>query len=349
MQFLQISFSNNSVQQWLLSLGGTIVALFVLVVIKKIILRKWESAAQKNSKEWNDVVADVFRRTHFLFLGLIAIYFGSLALDLPHKIKNILETLTILAVLFQGAIWAQYFIQFFLDHLVEKRLRHDISQVPIISFIGFSTKFVVWVTTLLVGLDNLGVNVTTLIAGLGVGGVAIALASQKILEDVFASLSIILDKPFVNGDFVTVGEYHGTIEHIGLKTTRMRSLSGEQIIISNSDLLKSRIRNFKKMYERRVVFETRVVYRTSLEMLEKIPVMIKEIVNRQQKARFDRCHFTTYGDFSLIFETVYFVTDADFTVYRDIEEAINLEIFRHFGAEGIEFAHSVLVPSKGNL
>lgn len=347
MQFLQISFFNNSLQQWLLCLGGTVVALFVLVVIKKNILRKWKSSVQKNSKEWNDVVTDVFRRTHFLFLGLIAIYLGSLTLDLPHKVKNILETLTVLAVLFQGAIWVQYFIQFFLDRLVEKRLQHDISQVPIISFIGFSTKFVVWVITLLVGLDNLGVNVTTLIAGLGVGGVAIALASQKILEDVFASLSIILDKPFVNGDFVTVGEYHGTIEHIGLKTTRMRSLSGEQIIISNSDLLKSRIRNFKKMYERRVVFETHVIYKTSPDMLEKIPVMIKEIVNRQQKARFDRCHFATYGDFSLVFETVYFVADADFTVYRDIEEAINLEIFRRFGAEGIEFGH--LTNNKGGV
>jgi small-conductance mechanosensitive channel len=188
-------------------------------------------------------------------------------------------------------------------------------------------------------LDNLGVNVTALVAGLGVGGVAVALAVQNILGDLFASLSIVLDKPFVLGDFIIVGELLGAVENIGIKTTRVRSLSGEQLIFSNNDLLNSRIRNFGRMAERRVVFQLGVVYGTPKAKLEQIPAIIRSAIEAQQQTRFDRSHFAGYGDFSLDFENVYYVLDRDYNVYMDIQQAINLEIYGRFAEDGIEFAY----------
>jgi small-conductance mechanosensitive channel len=188
-------------------------------------------------------------------------------------------------------------------------------------------------------LDNLGVNITGLVAGLGIGGIAVALALQNILGDLFASLSIVLDKPFVIGDFVVVDSLSGTIEHIGLKTTRIRSLRGEQLIFSNNDLLKSRIRNYKRMSERRIDFSFGVVYQTPLEKLKAIKKIVSDIIEKGEKTRFDRVHFKEYGDSSLNFEVVYFVTDPDYNIYMDVQEAINLEIFRCFAEEGIEFAY----------
>jgi small-conductance mechanosensitive channel len=196
-----------------------------------------------------------------------------------------------------------------------------------------------WAVLLLMILDNLGFNITTLVASLGIGGIAVALAVQNILGDIFASLSIAMDKPFVIGDFIIVGEQLGTVEYIGLKTTRIRSLSGEQIVFSNNDLLNSRIRNFKRMYERRVLFGFGVVYQTSHEQLKKIPVMVREIIEGLENTRFDRAHFKEYGDSSLNFEVVYYVRSPDYNVYMDIQQDINLALFEQFTKAGIDFAY----------
>ena len=208
-----------------------------------------------------------------------------------------------------------------------------------ITFLGFVARLLLWIIVLLLILDNLGVNITGLVAGLGIGGIAVALALQNILGDLFASLSIVLDKPFVIGDFVVVDSLSGTIEHIGLKTTRIRSLSGEQLIFSNNDLLKSRVHNYKRMSERRIVFSFGVVYQTPLEKLKAIKEIVSDIITKEEKARLDRVHFKEYGDSSLNFEVVYFVNDPDYNIYMDVQEAINLEIFRRFQEEGIEFAY----------
>jgi len=192
---------------------------------------------------------------------------------------------------------------------------------------------------ILIGLDNLGINITTLIAGLGISGIAVALAIQNILGDLFASFSIVLDKPFVIGDFIIIDEYMGAVEHIGLKTTRIRSLSGEQLIFSNADLLKSRIRNYKRMFERRVVFSLGVVYQTPYEKMSKIPEIIRQAVEKNDHVRFDRAHFNAFGDYALLFETVYWIQDPDYTTYMNIQQAINLDILKQFGEVGIEFAY----------
>jgi len=191
---------------------------------------------------------------------------------------------------------------------------------------------------LLMALENFGVNITTFITGLGVGGVAVALAVQNILGDLFASLSIVLDKPFVIGDSLAVGEFQGTVEHVGLKTTRLRSLGGEQLIFSNGELTKSRMRNYGRMAERRVVFKIGVTYDTPREKLAQIPAWIKQIITEQPQTRVDRSHFAAYGDFALTFETVYYVLSPDYNTYMDIQQTINLKIHERFEKEGIEFA-----------
>jgi small-conductance mechanosensitive channel len=200
-------------------------------------------------------------------------------------------------------------------------------------------RFAIWTMMVLLTLANLGVDVTAMVAGLGIGGVAIALAAQNILGDLFASASIVLDKPFVLGDFIAVGEDMGTVEHIGLKTTRVRSLSGEQLVFANSDLLKSRIRNFKRMNERRAVFTVGVAYSTPADKVAAIPAILREAVQSQPSARCDRAHFTRYSDLALVFEVVYYVSSADYNLYMDIQQAINLTILRRFAEEQIGFAY----------
>jgi len=209
--------------------------------------------------------------------------------------------------------------------------------------VGMFATGLLWLAVFLLTLDNLGYDVTALIAGLGVGGVAVALAVQNILGDLFASLSILVDKPFVIGDFLIIDDYMGSVEHVGLKTTRIRSLSGEQLIFSNSDLLKSRLRNYGRMYERRVAFTIGVTYETPREKLKLIPGILQTAIEAQEKTRFDRSHFAKYGDFALNFETVYYVLGPDYNLYMDIQQAINLQLHEQFESLAIDFAYPTQV------
>lgn len=202
----------------------------------------------------------------------------------------------------------------------------------------------------LVALDNVGVNVTALVAGLGIGGIAVALAAQNVLGDLFASLAIVLDRPFVLGDSIAVDTFQGTVESIGVKTTRLRSLSGEELVFSNSDLLKGPIRNYKRMTERRVLFNVGVAYDTPRETVARIPGMLREIVESQSPVRVDRAHFKSLGDSALVFEVVYFVLTPDYSRYMDIQQAVNLAILEQFAQQQIEIAYPtqrVLITQPG--
>ncbi len=212
-----------------------------------------------------------------------------------------------------------------------------------LGLISFATRLVIWSLAFVVLLSNLGVDVTALVAGLGIGGVAVAFALQNILSDLFASLSIVLDRPFEVGDFIIVGDVQGNVEHIGVKTTKIRSLSGEQILLANSDLLGSRIRNFKRMRERRVVFNVGIVYETPREKVAQVPTWIKDIILTDPLARYDRAHFRSFGDFSLNIEVVYFVLSAEFLIYMETQQSMNLKIMDKFAAEGVEFAYPTQV------
>ena len=259
--------------------------------------------------------------------------------QIPAKYLPNINKVVILIAIFQLFSWGNYSIEYWID----KKSNHgmDPARATTMKALGFLGKLGLWVVLVLLALDNMGVNVTTLVAGLGVGGVAVALAVQNILGDLFASLTIVLDRPFVLGDFVVIGDFKGTIEHIGLKTTRIRSVSGEQLVFSNSDLLQSRIRNFKRMRERRVEFTVGVVYQTSLEKLKKLPLILQQAVESEKGGlvRFDRSFFKAYGPSSVDFECTYWVLDPDYDQFAKIHQEINYKIFEIFEKENIQFAY----------
>lgn len=339
MNTLEQLYFGNSVKEWLIAFGIIVGTMLLLKIIQKSIVHRMGKFAETTKTEIDDLVVEIAGKTRFFFAFVIAVYASSQSLVLSQPASRLLQSLLILGTLLQTAIWGNTVISFVLSRAVKRRLDEDAASATTMAALGFVGRFVLWSVLLLLALDNLGINVTGLIAGLGVGGIAIALAIQNILGDLFASLSIVLDKPFVIGDFIIVDDHLGTVEHIGLKATRIRSLSGEQIVVANADLLKSRIRNFKRMYERRVVFSVGVTYQTPYEKLTSIGPMIKQIIEAQPDVRFDRVHFKQYGDWSLNYEIVYIVKSPDYNKYMDIQQAINLEIYRRFKNEDIEFAY----------
>ena len=339
MNFLERHFYGNPLYDWIAALAVGIALTLALYFVQRLLIRRLSAWAGRTATRLDDYVVEILSGTRFLFLLIVSFYFGSQYLELPPKPARLIEHVAIIALLVQAALWGNRGIAMWLDEYMKRHRDTDAAAATTMSVLGFIARVVLWSILVLMILDNLGFNITTLVASLGIGGVAVALALQNILGDIFASLSIAMDKPFVLGDFLIVDEILGTVEYIGLKTTRLRSLGGEQIIFSNTDLLKSRIRNYKRMYERRVVFGFGVTYQTPLAKLEAIPPKVKEIVTAQQKTRFDRAHFKEYGDSSLNFEVVYFVQDPDYNLYMDIQQAINLAIFRYFEQDRIEFAY----------
>jgi small-conductance mechanosensitive channel len=244
-----------------------------------------------------------------------------------------------LALVAQIALWTTGVIDFWLRRYKRSRVETDPAAVMTVNVFRVSAVVAVWVVAAIVAIDNLGFNVTGLIAGLGIGGVAIALATQNILADLFASLSIVVDKPFVLGDAIMVDDHVGIVEHIGLKTTRLRSVNGEQLIFSNGDLLKSRIRNFKRMTERRALIRLGVTYQTPAETLARIPLLLRAAVEKHEGTRFDRAHFVGFGESAYEIELAYFVTGSDYAAYLDVRQAVNLDVIAAFAAEKIEFAY----------
>jgi len=339
MGFLSELWYGSEVWRWLLAVAVVVLVAAFFWVGVRFLLRRLSKIAEQTATQFDDLVLRLLERTKLLFLIVVAVYAGSLVVKLPDVADQVLRVLSVLALLFQAGYWGNALISYWIDRSIRDRLSSDARKATSLSAIGFVAKVVVWSVVVLIGLDNIGVDITALIAGLGVTGIAISLAVQSILGDLFASLSIVIDKPFEIDDFVVVGELSGTVEKIGLKSTRVRSLSGEQIIFGNSDLLSSRIKNYKRMNERRIVFSLGVAYETSKEKLEAIPEMVAEIVERRDDTRFDRCHFKSYGDFALLFETVYFMLIPDYAAYMDAQQVINLEIHERFDAAGIEFAY----------
>ncbi|MEJ2722964.1 MAG: mechanosensitive ion channel family protein, partial [bacterium] len=335
MHFLEIEFAGTTVKTWLFGVATALAVFVVLRLLKAVLVGRLAALAKRTTTEWDDVVVDAIRNTKSLFLILVALYAGAAAFAPAGRLRAALTVAVVLGLIVQGGLWANAAVASWLESYRKRKLDKDAAAVTTMSAIGFLGRLAIWAVVLLLVLDNLGVQITALVAGLGVGGVAVALAVQNILGDLFASLSIVLDKPFVVGDFLIIDNYLGSVEHVGLKTTRLRSLSGEQLVFSNNDLLKSRLRNYGRMYERRVVFGIGVTYQTSRELLKKIPGIIRAAVEEQENTRFDRSHFKEYGDFSLNFETVYYVLVPDYNKYMDVQQAINFKIHEEFEREGI--------------
>jgi small-conductance mechanosensitive channel len=339
MPLLDTVFYHNTVLTWIIAAGVMVLVFTVLRLLKAVFHRRFAALGKKTTTDVDDLVAGLLRRIKLYFLLAVALYAGSQFLALPETLKAFLQKLVVVAFLLQAVVWGSAVLDFLIQRSRKKKGDEDKAGLTTYSALSFVGRLALWSVALLLILDNLGVNITTLIAGLGVGGIAVALAVQNILGDLFASMSIVLDKPFVIDDFIVVDDLRGTVKHIGLKTTRIASLGGEEIVFANSDLLKSRVRNFKRMQERRIVFTVGVTYQTPAEKLEAIPGMIRETVEAQERTRFDRSHFQAYGDFALVFETVYFMTVPDYAAYMDTQQAINLALYRKFATEGIEFAY----------
>ena len=334
--WLQAELWGNSLGRWLIALALVLLVGMVVPAVRARLERRLRTATPGHPMLGYG--AEILAGTRRSILLLLALFIGARAVELPAKVDAALTTLTAVALLLQVTLWAQRVFNVWLGNY-EQRARHgDGGDATIVGLISFVGRTAIWAIALLMILDNLGFNITTLVASLGIGGVAIALAVQNVLADLFASLSIGLDKPFVVGDFIIVDDLMGTVEHVGLKTTRLRSLSGEQLVFSNGDLLKSRIRNYKRMYERRIVFTFGVVYDTPRETLARLADEVRAIIEAQPKTRFDRAHFFRFGEFSLDFEVVYFVLDPDYNLYMDIQQAINLAIMARFEALDVGFA-----------
>ena len=335
---LEWQFYHNSVHAWLIA--GIVFAVTgaTLFIARTLLARRLAKVAAQTSNTADDAIVDLLRRTRYFFILTAAIAGASLFLDLPPRALSVGRMLGTVALILQLAIWGNGLITFWFRNYAERKADTDVASRTTIAAFSFVARAILWSMLLLVGLNRLGVDITALITGLGVGGIAIALAVQNVLGDLFAALAIVLDKPFVVGDAISVDTMTGTVENVGLKTTRIRSVNGEQLIFSNTDLLKSRIRNFKRMQERRVVLTIGVSYDTPPDTVARIPDMLREAVESQEQVRFDRSHFMSYGESALNFETAYFVLTSDYLTYANKNQAVNLAVLRRFATEKIDFA-----------
>ncbi len=334
-------FLDNSVEEWTLALATFLVTFTVLPIVKGFISsrrKRWIGAGGGALPGPIELAGLLAERTRRPFLLAVAVYLASRNLTFPARLERALTVLIVCLFWIQVGLWAMTAVRFAIERRRRRSEALDAVLASSIEIILFVAGLLIWTLVLLVALDNLGVQIKPLLAGLGVGGIAIALAVQTVLSDVLASLSIALDKPFTIGDFLSVDDFQGTVEHIGVKSTRLRSISGEQIVMSNTDIIKARVRNFGRMRERRAVFQLGVHYDTPPETLAAIPNAIREIVEAQENVRFDRCHFLTYGDTALQFETVFIVKRADFNTYADIQQKINLAILTKLRAMSVKFA-----------
>jgi small-conductance mechanosensitive channel len=350
MNLLDEIFWGNPVRSWLIALGICLGLALGLRLVLAILKSRLGRLAKHTRNSIDDVAVEALGRTVMPTLLVIGLATAAQTLDLPDGTNLILHHLLVVVMIVQVGLWIAYVATHWLDHYRSRQMKNDRGAATAVGAISFVVQVAIWTTALLAILGNLEVNITALVAGLGIGGIAVALALQNVFSDLFASLSIVFDKPFVIGDFIIVGEQMGSVEHVGLKTTRVRSLSGEQLVFANSDLLTSRIRNFGRLYERRVVFQLGVTYQTLQEKLVEIPGIIREAIEEQEKTRFDRSNFAKYGDFALNFETVYYVLASDYNLYMDIQEKINLKIRERFLAEEIEFAYptQTLILQRGD-
>jgi small-conductance mechanosensitive channel len=339
LELLQTKIAENSIEHWMLALTIAAGVMIAIGLLRYFMSRLFRGRAEQSEAPVWDVALAVTKRTKWLFILVISLFIGSLTIDISAKPQAFINSVVVITLLIQVGLWSARAMHVVIEEYRQAQIKKDPASVTTLSVMNFAARMAIWTAVLLLVLDNLGVNITALIAGLGVGGIAIALAVQTILGDLFASLAIVLDKPFVVGDFLIIGDLLGSVEYVGLKTTRLRSLSGEQLVFSNADLLSSRIRNYGRMYERRVSFNLGVTYQTEREKLKKIPQIIREAVEQQEDTRFDRSHFKEYGNFSLNYETVYYVKGPDYNKYMDIQQAINLHIHECFEQEGIEFAY----------
>ncbi len=338
MEFL---LNNNDPESWMLALGVCFGATAAMYFIRALALRRLGDLSRRTVTRVDDLVVRMLDNTYLACLLAIGIYLGSIFVAMPEHWRLVVSRVAVAALILQLGAWGDTGLRGWRSQLAGMPGAGARKASSTILF--FMLRLVVWTVAFLMMLDNFGFNITTLVASLGVGGIAVALATQNILGDLFASLSIMLDKPFEIGDFIIVGDALGEVEYIGLKTTRLRGLGGEQIVFSNGELLRSRIHNHKRMLSRRVAFILRVAYGTSEARVTAIPAIVREIIAARSDVDFERAHFFRYGDWSLDFEVVYHVKSPDYILHMDAQQDILLQVYRVFQREQIQFAHPLSV------
>ena len=327
----------NSVLDYIICGGLFLLSVFVIKMFEIIIIRNLKKFAKITTNTLDDFVVSLIDKLIVPFLYFGVFYLSLRILALPQDIDKAINVIAIaVATFFVARLIIQVTTYFFRAYW-EKTSRTESLEHSLKGILKV-IKFTVWSLAIIFFLDNLGFKISAVIAGLGIGGVAIALAAQAVLKDLFSYFSIIFDRPFEIGDFIIVGDLLGTVENIGIKTTRIRSLGGEQLVFSNSDLTDSRLRNYKRMQKRRVVFKLGVTYNTPLDKLREIPKVIETIIKNTKDTVFDRAHFFEYGDFNLVIEVVYYVLSSDYNIYMDKQQEINFAIKGEFEKREIEFA-----------
>ncbi|OQP61217.1 mechanosensitive ion channel protein MscS [Niastella vici] len=331
-------FMGNTVLNWIIAIGIVVVSWMVLRIGRLVFLKRFKQFSTRTRTTLDDFIVQITEGALLPALYLGGLYAGVSYLTVSAKADQLLHVAVMVVITF---IIIKT-ITSALNYLINQALgstAEDLERKKQARGIILIVNVVLWVLALVFLINNLGYNITSVVTGLGIGGVAIALASQNILGDLFNYFVIFFDKPFEVGDFIIVDDKMGAIEYIGVKSTRIRTLSGEQLICSNTNLVNARIHNYKRMEKRRVVFTFGIPYNTPPEKVARIPGMIKEIIQKQETTTFDRAHFSAFGQFSLTFEVVYYILSADYTLYMDRQQAIYLAILNLFKREGIYFAY----------
>ncbi|KPK41994.1 MAG: mechanosensitive ion channel protein MscS [Omnitrophica WOR_2 bacterium SM23_29] len=331
-------FLGNTMADYLLCMLLILLGFIIVKVFQVFLLKRLKAWAKKTDTTIDDFLVGLISKIALPFLYFSVFFLSLNALFLNLRLKKAIDVVWVAVLTLSAIRLAIALIKYGLDVYwikmgKQEPLKRSLHGILVIS------KVVIWGLALVFFLDNLGFKISAVIAGLGIGGVAVALAAQAVLGDLFSYFAILFDRPFEIGDFIIIGDYMGIVEHVGIKTTRIRSLGGEQLVFSNTDLTNSRVRNYKRMEKRRVVFKLGVTYQTPLEKLKIIPGIIENTIKNVKDTTFDRAHFFSYGDFSLIFEIVYYVTGADYNKYMDIQQEINFAIKKEFESRDIEFAY----------
>lgn len=331
-------YYGNTVQNYLITLGIIIGGLLLLRLFRKSILKRIKVWTSKTETKLDDYLISGIEKFGLPIFNFIIIYFALQYLTFSVRVDKLIHNAMVVVFAFYAVRMLSSFVQLSLEAFIKSKEDGE-EKIKQLGGIMLIVNGLLWCIGLLFIFNNLGFDVTAIIAGLGIGGIAIALAAQNILGDLFNYFVIFFDRPFEVGDYITVDDKKGTVEYIGLKTTRLKSITGEQLVFSNSDLTNSRIHNFKRMERRRIVFAFGVIYQTTSQQLEKIPTILKGIIETKEGVAFDRAHFQKFSASSLDYEIVYFVETSEYNHYMDLQQKINIEIFNAFAAEGIQFAY----------
>jgi small-conductance mechanosensitive channel len=331
-------FLGNSTASWLTAIFSLTALFFLIRFFKLIVINRAKSWSLKTSTNWDNYLVDLIERLVVPIFYIVSVYAVLSMLTLSEKAEKITSIACIVAITFFTLRILSSAFRKFVFSFIQSQENSEAKEKQASGLI-LIVNIVLWVFGIIFMVDNLGYDVTSLIAGLGIGGIAVALAAQTILGDLFSYFVIFFDRPFEIGDFIVIEDKSGTVEYIGIKTTRIRTLGGEQLVCSNTDLTNSRLHNYKRLQERRILFKLGVTYQTSHQQMSEIPGILKRIIDSTPDVNFDRAHFSGYGDFSLNFEVVYYVLNSDYGFYMGKQQDIYLDILKAFEEEGIEFAY----------